>query len=171
MLEEINFTLTLIIPELSRKEQMKMKYFDKIIINSILIIVLLLGAVMSTSANMTAPLPNIHEHPSSALYKANSNLIVQKENLIIVCNYAWCDVTALYYIEAQKTEQEFAFEFILPDKVEVSVRIGTKEVSVQTVSSDPMDDREKNALLLSPTTWSHITPNTSAETYPKRQDM
>ncbi len=94
-----------------------------------LIFILLLLNSFDSGANLRAP-KNISRHPSSTLYPLTRHAKVLREQMNIECDWAFCEVSVKYLIEAQQDISAFA-DFILPKKTKVSVKVGKNAVAVQ----------------------------------------
>jgi hypothetical protein len=95
------------------------------------------------SANLRAP-GSVPHSPSSALYVPAGGLTVTGEELTFDCDDR-CAVTAAYAVTAAK-EGRLAFEFILPVKEQVAVRVGPLGAPVQVGPAEPLGERETKGM-------------------------
>jgi hypothetical protein len=95
------------------------------------------------AANLRAP-GFVPHSPSSALYPPAGALTVTGEELVFDCAQR-CAVTATYAVTAAK-EGRLAFEFILPVKEQVAVRVGPAGAAVQVGPAEPLSEREAHAM-------------------------
>jgi hypothetical protein len=86
----------------------------------VVVVAVMLWAV-EASANMRAPRV-VEQESSSALFPAEG-LVVLGEELGFECGLDQCDVRAVYRVKAE-AEQELEFEFLMPDGVGVTARVG-----------------------------------------------
>jgi hypothetical protein len=95
------------------------------------------------AANLRAP-GSVPHSPSSALYAPAGGLTVTGEELAFDCSER-CAVTAAYAVTAAK-EGRLAFEFILPVKEQVAVRVGPASAAVKVGPAEPLGEREAKGL-------------------------
>lgn len=76
----------------------------------------------SAYANLRAP-ANFYHAPSFSLNAPKAQgLIVEKEKLDMDCDYGYCNVQAVYFIQSNKS-QKLAFEFVLPANTPVEANV------------------------------------------------
>jgi hypothetical protein len=103
-----------------------------------------LAAPGLAAANLRAP-GSVPHAPSSALYAPAGGLTVTGEELSFDCGDTRCAVTAAYAVSAAKADR-LAFEFILPVKEQVAVRVGPAGAAVKVGPAEPLNERETKAL-------------------------
>ena len=94
-------------------------------------------------ANLRAP-GYVPHSPSSALYAPAGGLTVTGEELTFECD-GRCAVTAAYAVTAARAGR-LAFEFILPVKEQVAVRVGPAGEAVKVGPAEPLGAREAKAM-------------------------
>jgi hypothetical protein len=94
-----------------------------------------LFAPLLSAANSPAPIV-IEAGPSYALKATAPDLIVQKEDLEIHCQFSYCNVHASYEINSPK-DMSLAFQFILPSKNEISPKINEVAATVSGLALLP----------------------------------
>jgi hypothetical protein len=109
----------------------------------LLVVVLITLASGPAAANLRAP-GFVPHSPSSALYAPAGGLTVTGEELSFDCTER-CAVTAAYAVTAAK-EGRLAFEFILPVKEQVAVRVGPAGAAVKVGPAEPLNQREAKAM-------------------------
>jgi hypothetical protein len=111
--------------------------------NRLLLLLVLLTPSLA-AANLRAP-GYVPHAPSSALYAPPAGgLTVTGEELTLDCKER-CAVTATYAVTAAK-EGRLAFEFILPVKEQVAVRVGPTGTAVKVGPAEPLSEREAKAM-------------------------
>jgi hypothetical protein len=109
----------------------------------IVVIAAALLAPALAAANLRAP-GHVPHSPSSALRAPAGGLTVAGEELTCACAER-CAVTAVYAVTAAK-EARLAFEFILPVKEQVAVRVGRAGAVVRVGPAEPLNEREAAGL-------------------------
>ena len=109
----------------------------------LLIFVMLLLKTVDSPANLRAP-QNISRSPSSALYQLAKDARVLGEDMNVECDWQFCEVSVKYIIEVDR-QLSASVDFMIPEEVDVAVKVGKSSVVVQKKSvSYGTDRREKD---------------------------
>ncbi len=100
-----------------------------------LAVAVLATAALPASANMRAPKVR-PEPPSSALHRAGGDLVALGERLALDCTVEECRIEAVYRVRAAAAAS-YAFEFILPARVAVTVQAGGETLPVDLAAAEP----------------------------------
>lgn len=109
----------------------------------VFLVLLSLGASAPAWANLRAP----KEYPgqiSSALYPSPA-LEVQKEELSLGCDGNFCDVQAVYHLQAERAAS-VDLEFILPLRAEVEARLGDTRLEVAATEETELTPQEAQSV-------------------------
>ena len=93
------------------------------------------------AANLRAP-REVHQSPSSTIYRTTGPLVVKGEDLSFVCSRQSCMVTAVYRVQAPRATS-LPLEFICPGKNTLKVKVGSSKLAPAKVTSAPLSAAER----------------------------